>query len=65
MRVTKLKRGYRIRLSDTEFEALRELVGFGLADIQVSDPGEFSIPKRVANAMDGFFLGVDEDRRQS
>ncbi len=64
MKVTRLKRGYAIRLNDTEYEALRQLVDHGVAEFQGVDPHEeYGIPRRIANAMDGIFLGIAEDRR--
>jgi hypothetical protein len=66
MKVTKLKRGYSIRLNDTEFAALVELVNHGEAEFQGIDPvQEYGIPKRVAAAMDGLSLRVTDDRRAS
>lgn len=64
MKITRLKRGYRIRLSDTEFEAMTQLVEHGLAEFQgVDQAKEYGIPQRVANAMDGIYMFVNEDRR--
>lgn len=66
MKVTRLKSGYRIRLNDTEFAALTELVNHGLAEFQGVDPAEeYGIPRRVANAMDGLNLWITEDRRSA
>ena len=66
MKVTRLKRGYAIRLCDTEFEALTQLVAHGEAEFQGVDPtAEYGIPKRIANAMDGLSLHVTDDRRSA
>jgi hypothetical protein len=40
MRVTKLKAGYRIHLTDGEFEALDHLLRLGLADIEDDEDGQ-------------------------
>lgn len=64
MKITRLKRGYRIRLSDTEFHALTEVVEQGLSDIQGVDMHEeYGIPARIANLMPAMGLSPVEDRR--
>jgi hypothetical protein len=64
MKVTRLKRGYVIRLNDTEYEALDQIVAHGEAEFQGVDPHkEYGIPKRIANAMFDLHLTIDEDRR--
>lgn len=66
MKVTRLKRGYTIRLNDTEFEAMTQLMAHGEAEFQGVDPhGEYGIAKRIANAMFALHMHVDEDRRGS
>jgi hypothetical protein len=70
MKITRLRNGYRIRLSDTEFEALAVLVDHGQADLTGEDLDQHPIPKRVASCIQtGTFsvlnpLAVDEDRRK-
>jgi hypothetical protein len=65
MKVTKLKRGWRIRLNDTEYAALVEIVAHGEAEFQGVDPTEeYGIPRRIANEMFGLHLWPDEDRRR-
>lgn len=64
MKITRLKRGYVIRLSDSEFSAIiQQVVG------DHDDPMESALPavraaytKRTAK---GGFFRVDEDRRAS
>jgi hypothetical protein len=70
MKVTRLKRGYVIRLSDNEFEMLASLVSEGEGGICTDGPLETQgIPKLQANAYwrrieaANQFLGIDEDRR--
>lgn len=64
MKVTRLKRGYAIRLNDTEFAAMQEIVSHGDAEFQGVDPHEeYGIPKRIAKAMFTLHMHVDEDRR--
>lgn len=66
MKVTRLRRGYALRLNDTEFEAMSQLMAHGEAEFQGVDPhGEYGIPKRVANAMFALHMTIDEDRRAS
>jgi hypothetical protein len=64
VKVTRLRRGYRIRLSDTEYAALDQLVAHGISEFQGVDPvSEYGISHRIARAMDGLSLIADEDRR--
>lgn len=70
MKVTKLKRGYRINLTDAEFGMLQSLVSEGeggiCTDGEIEDQG---IPTSEANAyrrrieQADTFLHVDENRR--
>lgn len=69
MKVTRLKKGYRLRLSDTEFEALATLVEHGQADLCGEDLTQHPLARRVATCIEsGTFsamdaMGIDEDRR--
>ncbi len=69
MNVTRLKQGYRIRLSDSEMEALEMLVGMGLMETEKYDPKELQVSpsaKRVLNSprwQDIALMSIDEDRR--
>jgi hypothetical protein len=58
VKVTKLKRGYVIRLNDTEFAALEQLVAHGESEFQGVDPcAEYGVPRRISNAMFGLHMG--------
>ena len=71
MKITRLKRGYRISLSDGEFEALSLLVDHGVS-ASVGEGDEFLATASPAakRAFKGRFAlreptEVDEDRRRS
>lgn len=67
MKVTRLKRGYAIRLSDSEYATLRVLVQHGKSDMEGDALGQFMEPleirgwKAAFNCMDP--LAVTDDRR--
>lgn len=70
MKITRLKKGYRIAVTDTEFEALSFLVMHGQGDMEGVDPKkEHGLHGRVARLLtDGRFgehraMRIDEDRR--
>ena len=69
MKVTRLKRGYRIVATDTEYEllsAFESMVTAGdVAEIlhPYLTPREKAAFTRRLNATGGFFLTIDEDRR--
>ena len=68
MKVTRLKRGYRINLSDAEFEALEHLVMLGKSDMEGADEQLDFLSHRARHAMEKDFLSgdclaIDEDRR--
>lgn len=66
-KVTRLKHGYVIRLSDTEWDVFGAIEGFALAgmwDESLSlTKSEKAALTRQMNKRGGFFLTVDEDRR--
>lgn len=67
MKVTRLKRGVRIHLSDSEFECLRELVDLATGDLE-GVPDDQMSPAVLRHYGNGRFgrkdnLGFDEDRR--
>lgn len=66
MKITRLKRGYAIRLSDGEFEALFHIVMLGKADVDDTGFANLSLAARRAisgRLSDIAALRVDEDRR--
>lgn len=70
MRITRLRRGYRVRLSDAEFEALCFIVRQGQEELNnfvEEDLGHLSLPAREALSTDRFqsdkTMKVDDDRR--
>jgi hypothetical protein len=69
MKVTRLKKGYRITLSDSEFEALDLLVEHGAADFEGEDLSQHPIRPHVKRVIrSGTFsrqspLTITEDRR--
>ncbi len=73
MKITRLKRGYRISLNDGEFDALSLLVQYGL-EARDEQGEEFFEAEAAAAAAKRAFKGrfalrepmeVDEDRRRS
>jgi hypothetical protein len=70
LHVTRLKRGWRIHLTDNEMEALRAVVQHGLADFE--DPEQLKpLPNGVRRVLrsDRWVsiegpLSIDDDRRQ-
>jgi hypothetical protein len=70
MKITRLKKGYAIRLSDGEFEALTRLVEHGQSDFEgVNLKREYGVSGAELRAFRGRFalraaMGVDEDRRR-
>lgn len=72
MKITKLKRGYRVTLSDGEFDALDHLVALGMADVagdELNQTVNLSPGGRRAIISGRFSMlaamHVDEDRRGS
>jgi myo-inositol-hexaphosphate 3-phosphohydrolase len=72
VKITRLKRGYRINLSDAEFQALEFLVSHGQGDMAGVDlREEYNLGGRIIDLLEsGRFsefaaLAVDEDRRGS
>lgn len=69
MWITKLKRGYRINLTDAEMSLMRSLVSEGIGGIctdgTFEDQGLGKAEERAwdRRCQDGEFLRVDEDRR--
>jgi hypothetical protein len=68
VKVTKLKRGYVIRLSDSEFGALEYLVQLGQTDLEGEDLSWHPLTPAVKRAINGRFMeraamAVDDDRR--
>ncbi len=65
MKIVRLQRGYRIVLSDGEFEALEQIVALGTADLEgsvkLSPVGERALRKRFS-LIDA--MRIDEDRRK-
>lgn len=74
MKVIRLKRGYAIRLSDSEFAVLDAMESFALAgdvdeSLYLDPPAKAALTNRMKRARDaGFahasFLFTDEDRRK-
>ena len=71
MKITRLKRGYRLRLSDSEFDALEFLVNHGQADWGTVSTEEYTtMPPAVRRVLDFGRLSeigwarIDEDRRK-
>jgi hypothetical protein len=70
MKITRLKRGYRIGLNDGEFEALLLLIDHGInARVEQGDEFLASASPAAKRAFKGRFamrepLDVDEDRRR-
>ncbi len=71
MKITRLKRGYRISLSDGEFEALSLLVDHGVsASVEEGDEFLATASPAAKRAFKGRFalrepMEVDENRRRS
>jgi hypothetical protein len=69
MKITRLRRGYRIHLSDTEFRALCFLVNLGATDLEgMNDhevPGTLAMKRLLFRGRFAEFaaMGIDEDRR--
>ena len=70
MKITRLKRGFHINLSDGEFEALNQLVAHGMACFEGEDPYEWDHMTRGAkhHIFKGTFshltaMLIGEDRR--
>jgi len=65
MKITRLRKGYRINLSDSEFEALCLLVQHGESDIDgVSRAIDLGFVSPAAKrALDKIRMSVDDDRR--
>jgi hypothetical protein len=68
MKVTRLRKGYTIRLTDGEFEALGHLVLLGSSDMEGADPADYSMSRGAVRALNGRLgeqnpLRVDDDRR--
>jgi|DEB0MinimDraft_3_1074331.scaffolds.fasta_scaffold09289_2 hypothetical protein len=64
MKTTRLKRGYRVKLTDKEFDALTILLMLGAAD--VDDIETWTDDAAVRTAITGLIergLALDEDRR--
>lgn len=67
MKITRLKIGYAMRVSDSEFEVLRALLGNILSG-EIEDDGMTPAQKRVLRSdrwrsAHGTLMTVDEDRR--
>ena len=68
MQITRLKRGYRISLTDAEYEMLEHLANLGVGDVS-SDEGQLDVVSDAAKAAYGYFvhisgpLPIDDDRR--
>jgi hypothetical protein len=72
MKIIRLRNGYRISLSDGEFEALVTLAGHGQADAEGTTlddafPGLSRAGKRAMNGrlMEQGAFAIDEDRRDA
>ena len=71
MKITRLRRGYRISLSDTEFNALAYLVTLGQSDLEGVNEEEIpGTPAEKRHLFQGRFveqaaMRVDDDRRAS
>jgi hypothetical protein len=70
MKVTRLRRGFRINLSDAEMEALRHLVTLGGEDVSGDPDGATSVLSPAAKAVirrgrigNIAALDTDDDRR--
>ena len=69
MKITRLKRGYRISLSDSEFAALSFLIQHGQCDMEGVDPEDWGVIGKPRDHLMNGRLGminalvVDEDRR--
>lgn len=68
MKITRLKSGYRIRLSDSEFDALHVLVGYGEGDVNAMEDHEWkgftASEKRGLNKLLKAGAWYTEDRRK-
>lgn len=68
MKVTRLKSGYRIALSDSDYELLDEMIGSVERDdpdilLEMLSPRAKAAWTRRQRATGNFILQVDEDRR--
>lgn len=68
MKITRLKKGVRISLTDSEFEALRHLVQLGKSDIEGDDMQLAGLSPAGKRAIRARFseincFHIDEDRR--
>lgn len=72
MKITRLRKGYRISLNDAEFEALSILAQHGQVDFEGVDvKAEHGFPARIVTALERGRLAelsamrIDEDRRET
>ena len=70
MKVTRLKRGYRINLSDTEMSVLKQVFSEGSGSSMIEDPDEWpwapaekAVSRKIPFMLGERWLYVTEDRR--